>query len=119
MRTNASMEKMPYPAPDTGRMARAKDQLASDFGTLLSDAEDLLRSTATYSGDAVNSARDKLKGTLDHVKGRVTDAHRVVAGKFDAAASATDTYVHDNPWKLAGVAAAVGFVIGVLLLSRK
>jgi len=97
------------------KFVRAKDQLASDFGTLVSDAEELLRSTASYSGDAVNTARDKFKGTLDYYKGRVAETQKTVVGKIDQAATATDGYVHENPWRVAGVAALVGLLIGVLL----
>ena len=122
MQSNTQMEK--FPKLDTGasskaeKVTRARDQLSSDFGTLVSDAEELLKSTASYSGDAVNSARDKFKGTLDHFKGRVSEAQKNVVGKIDYAATATDTYVHENPWRIAGVAALVGVVIGILLHRR-
>ena len=120
MQSNTQMDKS-FPKLDTGKaekVGRARDQLTSDFGTLISDAEDLLKSTASYSGDAVNSARDRFKGTLDHFKGRVSDAQKAVVGKIDYAATTTDAYVHDNPWKIAGVAALVGVIIGVLLHRR-
>jgi|SRR5688572_28020797 ElaB/YqjD/DUF883 family membrane-anchored ribosome-binding protein len=118
MQTNTQMEKGPYPTgvpSKSDKFVRAKDQLASDFGTLVSDAEELLRSTASYSGDAVNAARDKFKGTLDYYKGRVAETQKTVVGKIDQAATATDGYVHENPWRVAGVAALVGLLIGVLL----
>jgi ElaB/YqjD/DUF883 family membrane-anchored ribosome-binding protein len=38
--------------------------------------------------------------------------------KAKAAAKATDTYVHENPWQAVGVAAGVGFLIG-WVLGRK
>jgi len=34
------------------------------------------------------------------------------------AARYTDDYVHDNPWVSIGVAAATGFVIGLLINRR-
>jgi ElaB/YqjD/DUF883 family membrane-anchored ribosome-binding protein len=34
------------------------------------------------------------------------------------AARATDDYVHDNPWQAVGAAAAVGFVVGMLMTRR-
>lgn len=36
-------------------------------------------------------------------------------GKVKEAARATDSYVRENPWKMAGVAATAGLVVGVLL----
>lgn len=38
--------------------------------------------------------------------------------KAREAADATDEYVHDNPWQSVGVAAAVSFLLG-LLVSRR
>ena len=35
-----------------------------------------------------------------------------------AAVRVTDDYVHDHPWASVGVAAAIGFVFGVLLTRR-
>jgi ElaB/YqjD/DUF883 family membrane-anchored ribosome-binding protein len=35
-----------------------------------------------------------------------------------AAAKVTDVYVHDNPWRSIGVAAAVGLVVGLLAGRR-
>jgi ElaB/YqjD/DUF883 family membrane-anchored ribosome-binding protein len=34
------------------------------------------------------------------------------------AARATDEYVHDNPWQAIGVAAAVGFLLGLVVARR-
>ena len=103
---------------NTDKLLKAKNQLASDFNALISDAEALLKSTASYSGETVSDARVKFKDTLDHFKSRAADAQTAALAKFDRAATATDTYVHDNPWKVVGVAAAVGLVLGVLLHKK-
>lgn len=34
------------------------------------------------------------------------------------AAETTDQYVHENPWKVVGIAAGLGFVLGLLLAPR-
>lgn len=123
MQTNTQMDKLTYPKVDsaassTGKVVRAKDQLASDFGTFVSDAEELLKCTASLTGESINAARDKFKGTLDHYKGRIAETQKTVVGKIDYAATATDGYVRENPWRIAGVAAVVGLLVGALL-SRK
>ena len=46
------------------------------------------------------------------------DVQEVVADRAKAAARATDDFVHDNPWKAIGIAAGVGFLLG-LLVNRK
>ena len=38
-----------------------------------------------------------------------------VTTKSKAAAEATDAYVHENPWKVVGMAAGLGLIIGLLL----
>ena len=34
------------------------------------------------------------------------------------AAETTDQYVHENPWKVVGIAAGLGFVMGLLMAPR-
>src|SRR6185295_6386773 len=101
------------------KMVKAKDQLASDFGTLVSDAEDLLKSTATYSGETVAAARSRFQDTLDHVKTTLSDAQSAVVTKVDRTAAATQEYAQENPWKLMGAAMLVGVVVGMLLHQRR
>ena len=121
MQTNTYNEKATSPRAEgtfpakVDKMTKAKSQLASDFSTLVSDAEELLKSTASYSGETVNSARAKFQDTLAQFKGRVASAQSAAAGKFNEAAKVTDTYVHENPWKIVGVAAAVGVILGILM----
>lgn len=42
-----------------------------------------------------------------------------VTAKTKAAAEATDAYVHENPWKVVGMAAGLGLIIGLLLRSGR
>ena len=50
-------------------------------------------------------------------KGRYTWAQiqAQVSTKSKAAAEATDAYVHENPWKVVGMAAGLGLIVGLLL----
>ena len=116
MQTNSQLENAPFGKGE--KLWHAKNQLASDFNTLLSDAEQLLQSTANYSGETIGAARDKFQNTLAHFKGRVSDAQSAAAGTWNRAATATDGYVHENPWKVIGAVAAVSLLVA-LLLPRK
>ena len=116
MQTNSQLENSPFGKGE--KLWRAKNQLASDFNTLVSDAEQLLQSTANYSGETIGAARDKFQNTLAHFKGRVSDAQSAAAGTWNRAATATDGYVHENPWKVIGAVAAVSLLVA-LLLPRK
>lgn len=116
MQTNSQLENTPFGKGE--KLWHAKNQLASDFNTLVSDAEQLLQSTANYSGETIGAARDKFQNTLAHFKGRVSDAQSAAAGTWNRAATATDGYVHENPWKVIGAVAAVSLLVA-LLLPRK
>jgi len=41
-----------------------------------------------------------------------------VVTRTRAAAETTDQYVHENPWKVVGIAAGLGFVLGLLMAPR-
>ena len=60
----------------------------------------------------------RLRVKLRNAKEKMGDVQEVVADRAKAAARATDDFVHDNPWKAVGIAAGVGFLIG-LLVNRK
>jgi len=100
------------------KVLKAKNQLASDFNALVSSAEDLLKSTASYSGESLAAARGKFQDTLDQFKTRVSNAQDTAVGKVSEAAAATHGYVKENPWKVAGTAALVGVVVGLLMHRR-
>ena len=50
-------------------------------------------------------------------QGRYTwkQIQETVSTKSKAAAEATDAYVHENPWKVVGMAAGLGLIVGLLL----
>lgn len=124
MQANSQTERRWHTRADEAPQARldkvlqAKNQLASDFGTLVSDAEELLKSTAEYSGEGLNSARVKFRHNLDHFKGRLAGAQDAALSRWNRAAEATGGYVHENPWKLVSAAAALGVILGFLLRRK-
>ena len=49
---------------------------------------------------------------------RIADAEAALVDKTKAAARATDDYVNDNPWQAVGIAAGIGFLLGVIIGRR-
>ncbi len=98
--------------------ASARNQTNTDFRNLISDAEELLRVTANYSGEALSAARAKFEEHLEQAKDSMSEAGSIAAEKYREAAKTTDRYVHDNPWQAIGIAAAVGILIGFLANRR-
>jgi ElaB/YqjD/DUF883 family membrane-anchored ribosome-binding protein len=95
-----------------------KEKLVSDLKVVISDTEELLRATAGAAGDKVGELRERLGLRLRDAKERVLDLEAAVIDKTKAAARATDDFVHEEPWKAVGVAAALGLALGVLIGRR-
>jgi ElaB/YqjD/DUF883 family membrane-anchored ribosome-binding protein len=96
----------------------AKDKLVADLKLVVSDAEELLRATATQAGEKVSAARERIQASLSSAKEKLAQAERAAVEKAKEAAKATDEYVHEHPWKAVGIAAGVGFVLGLLIGRR-
>jgi ElaB/YqjD/DUF883 family membrane-anchored ribosome-binding protein len=63
-------------------------------------------------------ALERMGVRLRDAKERLIDAEAALIDKTKAAARATDDFVHDEPWKAVGVAAALGLALGVLIGRR-
>ncbi len=95
-----------------------KDKLVQDLKTVIGDAEELLRATATQAGEKATVAREKIQESLHRAKIKLAEVEDVVIDKTRQTARATDEFVHDNPWKAVGIAAGIGLVIGLLIGRR-
>ncbi|WP_145152325.1 DUF883 family protein [Pseudomonas oryzihabitans] len=99
-------------------LGEAEQALTDEFHTLLADAEQLLKHTASMAGEQADELRAKLSSSLersrDVLKTKQDDLYR----QGVAAKETTEEYVADNPFKALGIAAGVGFLIG-LLASRR
>ena len=98
--------------------AANKEKLVSDMKVVISDAEEILRATAGAAGEKVGELRTKIEVRLRDAKERLADAEAALVDRTKAAARATDDFVHDQPWKAVGVAAALGLALGVLIGRR-
>ncbi len=96
----------------------SKEQLVNDFKVVVADAEALLKATANQGGEKIAELRVRTEESLRAARARIAEAQSAVIAKTKEAARATDVYVHENPWKSVGTAAAVGVVIGLLIGRR-
>ena len=95
-----------------------KEKLVSDLKVVVADAEEILRATAGAAGDKVGELRERITIRLRDAKERLQDAEAALLDKTKACARATDDFVHEQPWKAVGVAAALGLALGVLIGRR-
>lgn len=96
----------------------AKEKLVKDFKAVVADTEELLKATASQTGDKVAAARARAEESLADAKKRIADLGEDLTDKAKAAARKTDDLVHENPWQAVGVGTAVGFLLGMLISRR-
>ena len=99
-------------------MAISREKLVDDFSAVLSEAEDLLKRAANETGDRAKDLRSQVEAKLLSAKLRLQEIEGEAVDRARVAARFTDEYVHDNPWQAIGIAAAVGFVAGLLMNRR-
>lgn len=96
----------------------AKEKLAADFRAVMDDIDSLMTATGNQAEGDAKALRARIRERLDDAKERLLDAQHEAMRRAKAAATATDDYVHDNPWQAIGIAAAVGLALGVLIGRR-
>src|SRR5438270_9787525 len=95
-----------------------KERLVNDLRTLVSDAEELLRATASQAGEKITVARQKIEQSLTEGKKALGDAEEILVKKSKECAEIADDYVRENPWSAVGIAAAVGLALGLLIRGK-
>ena len=96
----------------------SKEKIVSDLKVLIGDTEELLKATAGQAGEKIAIARERIQAALAVYKDKLIDAEHALMERTKEAARATDEYVHEHPWQAVGVAAGIGFLLG-LLVSRR
>jgi ElaB/YqjD/DUF883 family membrane-anchored ribosome-binding protein len=102
----------------TMTIEQTRDKLVDQFSAVLSDAETLLDKAAKETGEKARDLRSQAEARLLSAKLKLQELQGQAVDRAKDAARATDDYVHDNPWQAIGVAAAVGFVAGLLMNRR-
>ena len=96
----------------------ATQKLVADLKVLAGDMQDLVKATADQQGEKIAAARDRARGALAGVQGRIAVLEASAVDGAKAAARATDDYVHARPWAAIGAASALAFVLGLLIGRR-
>ena len=103
---------MAFSVSDTVNNAQA------DLSKLVSDLRGLLASKDLDSIPEINALRQRLDEGVSHARESAVHAAQEAARQAKDAAYAADRYAHDEPWRVAGAALAVGTLIGFLLARR-
>ena len=97
---------------------RARDRMAGDVRTMITDSEDLLRAAATASVEGFSAARTRFEEKLRSAKARLSDASQPAIDRTRRTAEAADAFVRGNPWTAVGIAIGAGALIGFLAAKR-
>ena len=95
-----------------------KDKLISDFHSVISDTEELMKSVSNESSGPAQALRTRIEQNLKQAKEYLEDFEDSVIDKSKTAARATDEYVHENAWQTIGLAVGIGILIGYLISDR-
>ncbi|HEX2668146.1 MAG TPA: DUF883 domain-containing protein [Gammaproteobacteria bacterium] len=90
------------------RISAGKEQLSSDFKSVVSGGERLL-------GEAAAQGSENMTAVSAKVAERLASAERFVVEKSRATARATDAYVQENPWRSLLIASGISFLIGLVV----
>jgi ElaB/YqjD/DUF883 family membrane-anchored ribosome-binding protein len=96
----------------------SREKLMGDLRTVMADAEELLRATASQTGERITAARAKAEESLKAAKARLLEQEEAAVAKAKEAAKAADDYVRANPWMAVGIAALAGLILGILAARR-
>jgi ElaB/YqjD/DUF883 family membrane-anchored ribosome-binding protein len=97
---------------------QTRDQIVDQFSSVLSEAESLLAKATQETGEKARDLRSQAEARLLSAKLKLQELQGQAVDRAKDAARVTDDYVHDNPWQAIGIAAAVGFVAGLLMNRR-
>lgn len=96
----------------------ARKKLVDDFKALTADTEELLRATANQTSEQVSTARARVQERLREAKTAVDELREDVVARARVTAEAADRTVRSHPWESVGIAAGIGFLLGMLTSRR-
>lgn len=92
----------------------AQNALIEEFHTLIGDTERLLKHTQDTAGGQTEELRSKLNANLERARTMLKEQESSLREQGQAAIQCTEEYVHTHPWQSIGIAAGVGFLLGLI-----
>jgi ElaB/YqjD/DUF883 family membrane-anchored ribosome-binding protein len=103
---------------DTEVQIVTREKLVADMRTVLADTEQLLKAVVGQSGEKLAALRPRIEENLRSARAQLQEFEQAAVQRARAAAEATDAYVHEHPWKVAGLTALLGVAVGLLVGRR-
>src|SRR5689334_15569425 len=99
--------------------SKASEKVVTDFRTLASHAQELLSATASFSGENVTAAREKLTESLRDATDQIKEAQEFALEQGKLAAQSADAFVREKPWQSIAGAFIAGLLLGALSGGRR
>ena len=99
-------------------LEKSSSALSKEFGHVLADIEDLIHSSTSLTGDELTRVKGKIVERIASARQSLESSGRTAIAQARKAATVTNEYVKEEPWKAVGIGAALGFFIGLLLARR-
>lgn len=96
----------------------SSQKLMDDLSAVVADAEELLKATASQTGERISAVRARAEESVKVAKSRLAETQEELMDQAKVIAKEADAYMHENPWKAAGIAAAVGLLVGAIISRR-
>jgi ElaB/YqjD/DUF883 family membrane-anchored ribosome-binding protein len=99
----------------TVQLALGKQKIIEDIKVLLNDSEELVRLSAALPGEGVDALRSRLRQHVDTAREALETAQRDAQTRYRQKVDSSERFVRENPWRSLGMAAGIGFFIGILV----
>lgn len=107
-----------FPNMDNAHSKLARERVLADMRTLVSDAEDLLKVTASDVSEKARETRARMAVALEKAKASYSEMQTQGIESAKEAARKTDEAIRSHPYEAAGIAFGVGVLIGALLRRK-
>jgi ElaB/YqjD/DUF883 family membrane-anchored ribosome-binding protein len=85
----------------------------------LENVDDLTKALRNVDTPDIAKLRAKVRIALAAARSAAADTAIQLRGQARHYGRRTDGYVHENPWQVVGIAAAIGLVVGILASRRR
>lgn len=112
------------PQPGNGDLRPAQSVVdagtgaSREFHDFVADVEDVITSNTPLTVEDLARAKERLRQHVTAAKDSIETMRRDVTDQARQTATATNRYVHENPWKSASIGAAIGLLLGFMLARR-
>lgn len=101
------------------RTAASSAALANELRNVLQQVEELVHAIGDDRDDALKAIRNRVSDTVDTARDRLAAIEKRAHLGARRAQTAVRAYARDNPWTTLSIGAAVGLVLGAILVPKR